>query len=119
MDLLKPITEKKYAEVEDLQHLKSNYYLLEAFIEIPKDGSYTFSLNTKEQCLVKLHRALLFDADFDKPNSTLKRRVNLQKGLHKVKIYFRNTDDKVAPFDLSWTIEMRSECNVNNEFWIE
>ena len=62
--------------------------LYEAYFKAPKDGSYTFSLQTKGKAYVRLHEAELLDADFGySSGKEIFTTVKLKAGYHPVKIY--------------------------------
>ncbi|WP_342331854.1 sulfatase-like hydrolase/transferase [Pedobacter sp. FW305-3-2-15-E-R2A2] len=62
--------------------------LYEAYFKAPKDGNYTFSLQTKGKAYVRLHEAELLDADFGYTSGKeIFTTVKLKAGYHPVKIY--------------------------------
>lgn len=62
--------------------------LYEGYLKILKEGSYTFSLQTKGKAYVRLHEAELLDADFGYlPGKEIFTTVRLKAGYHPVKIY--------------------------------
>lgn len=75
-----------------------------AFIRIPADGAYTFSLNTFAQSIIRLHQVLLFDAGFaDKYPLQQTVKVYLKAGLHPLNIYtMSGSEAKNKTFSFSW-----------------
>lgn len=62
--------------------------LYEAYFNAPKEGNYTFSLQTKGKAYVRLHEAELLDADFGYTSGKeIFTTVRLKVGYHPVKIY--------------------------------
>lgn len=61
----------------------------EGYIEAPVDGQYQFTLQAQGKAVIRLHKALLIDADFEYQSATLKtQKVYLKKGFHSVSIYY-------------------------------
>ena len=70
---------------------------------MPKDGTYTFSFNTSGKAVIKLHDAILVDADYSyQANTTKTETMILQKGLHPIRIYLYNANMTAKPFKLEW-----------------
>lgn len=121
LDLMTPILEKKLSYTNEICNLEDGLYLIEAFIQIPEDGIYVFKFTTEAKGLVRLHNALLFDADYKfKKNKTLENSVHLKKGLHPIKIYFAKSKDLEVPFEFKWkNYNKRNKNYKNNIFYIE
>lgn len=73
---------QKIAQVEKL-------YKLEAYIKIPKDGNYRFSLKTDGKAFVRIHQAAVIDADYQYVTGTKKEAsLLLKEGYHPVTIHY-------------------------------
>lgn len=105
----------------DFSARKESLYLLEGFIDIPENGIYQFNFQTSDKAFVRLHEAILFDADFNYlPNEWLKTSIPLEKGLHPIKIYLQNRDKNQNPFSLNWKSEVGNNSQTfRNDFYIE
>lgn len=67
---------------------KPGMIVYEAYIKIPADGKYSFSLQAPGKAYMRLHEATLFDADYDyRPKTELVQDVYLKAGYHPVSIY--------------------------------
>jgi outer membrane protein assembly factor BamB len=69
----------------------------EGFINIPVDGVYTFSSQTKENyCFVSFHNKMELE---NKGNSEISKKIPLKKGLHPITVDYYVAEG-VASFDL-------------------
>lgn len=83
---------QKKGTVEGLKSVSVNMpegmVLYEAYFKAPREGNYTFSLQTKGKAYVRLHEAELLDADFGySSGKETFTTVRLKAGYHPVKIY--------------------------------
>ena len=66
---------------------KEGIVIYEGYIQIMEDGKYDFSFQISGKAFVRLHDAILFDADYGyKSNQPLSQTVYLKKGFHPIKI---------------------------------
>lgn len=103
---MQPIKEGRISKLKKVKYHKvsGNLFLLEGFIDIAKTGTYTFQFSAQEQGVVRLHDAILFDADYGYTSGTIKTTTMvLEKGVHPVKIYLSNKEKQQNPFSFSWT----------------
>lgn len=95
------ITDKP--ENMDYKKRPQNLYLFEGYIEVPEDGDYTFTFRTAEKGLIRLHDAILIDADYKyEPDTVKKTTLGLKKGMHPISIYVQNDKRIERPFHLEW-----------------
>ncbi|MGV3540011.1 MAG: PA14 domain-containing protein, partial [Rufibacter sp.] len=60
----------------------------EGYVKVPADGTYTFTLTTDKGAVLRLHDALVIDADYGyAANSEKQGKINLKAGLHPIKLY--------------------------------
>lgn len=75
--------------------------LYEAWFKAPKDGEYSFSIETNGKAYVRLHEAELLDADYGyRPGKELERTVKLKAGYHPIKIYGLQEQGKIMSLRL-------------------
>jgi hypothetical protein len=87
--------------------------LYEAYIQVPADGKYRFSLQASNKAFMRLHEATLFDADFNyTPNTTLTQDVYLKKGYHPVTIYLLKEPNQKSSIMLQW-----KQDGTNGQTW--
>jgi len=75
------------------------------YLAVPKDGVYHFALTTDGKAVVRLHDALLIDADsqYTAGSRALSGEIALQAGIHPLRInYLAGTD--AAPLSLEWQV---------------
>lgn len=85
------------------QSVKKGVILFEGFIDIPADGTYTFSLTANSGALLRIHDATVIDADFGyRPGAERSGTMRLQKGLHPVRLYYSLKQGPKAVLDLKW-----------------
>jgi len=75
------------------------------FLKVPVDGVYDFALTTKGKAIVRLHDALLINADINYAAGTqaLSGKIPLQAGIHPITVnYLPNALD--SSLSLQWQI---------------
>lgn len=77
----------------------------EGLIRVPVSGMYTFSLIASNNALLRIHDAVVIDADHGYQAWTEKRgTIRLAKGLHPFRLYYRYEANGVSPvLDLRWS----------------
>ena len=75
------------------------------FLNVPVDGVYDFALTTKGKAIVRLHDALLINADtnYTAGTSTLSGKIPLKAGIHPITINYL-PDALDASLSLQWQI---------------
>jgi arylsulfatase A-like enzyme len=75
------------------------------YLRVPKNGVYHFALTTNGKAVVRLHRALLIDADsqYKAGSKALSGKIGLQSGLHPFRIYYLGSTDAPA-VALEWQV---------------
>lgn len=77
---------------------KDKLYLMEAFVNIPAKGYYSFHIKTDGKAFLRVHDAAVVDADYNYNSGELKTgKVLLAKGYHPLKIYYTRVS-KNKPF---------------------
>jgi arylsulfatase A-like enzyme len=74
----------------------------EGYLKVPEDGEYSFHLKTPGKAVVRLHQAILIDADFGYQGEERTTTIQLKKGYHPFAIYVSSNDTAVE-FHLHWT----------------
>ena len=75
------------------------------YLKVPVDGVYDFALTTQGKAIVRLHDALLINADtnYTPGTPTLSGKISLQAGIHPITIYYLpNALD--ASLSLQWQV---------------
>ena len=101
---LKAKEQKVIKSISDTkQNNKKGMYLYSAFVKVPADGQYSFSMNTSSKAFVRLHDASLFDADFGyQPGTELSKEVFLKAGYHPISVYLLKKSAAQETIDLKW-----------------
>jgi hypothetical protein len=75
------------------------------YLRVPKNGVYHFALTTNGKAVVRLHRALLIDADsqYTAGSKALSGKIVLQAGLHPLRINCLAPDNAPA-LSLEWQV---------------
>lgn len=74
--------------------LKSGFGLSFAgYLEIPRDGTYTFYLESGSKCHVMLHDIHLLDNDFDYSAGEVASTLHLKAGKHPIRIYYQQNEE--------------------------
>lgn len=88
---------------------KAGMLYYEGYIKVPAAGKYKVSLTSSGKTLLRLHEALLMDADFKhEAGKAYTATVNLAAGMHPVRLYF---EDNGAQPSLSLKWERIGETN--------
>jgi hypothetical protein len=75
----------------------------DGYLRVPRDGPYTFSLSAGSGAVLRLHEALLIDADYGYTAGTGRQaRVQLKAGLHPFRFYYLKNTGASATLDLQW-----------------
>ena len=83
---------------------KGDVFLFEGFIQIPTEGSYTFSLKSSNSTFVRIHEASVIDADYGyETGSEKKGTMNLKPGYHPIRIYYKKKPGATPKLDLRWS----------------
>ncbi len=81
----------------------ANGMLWSGFIEVPADGAYEFSLNADTGALLRIHGALLIDADSGyKSGEPRKATIQLKAGKHPFRLYYTHRSETKL-LDLEWS----------------
>ncbi len=66
----------------------------EAYLKVPADGEYTFTIYANDGCQMKINDEELFESDGRKSESLLQEyKLNLAKGFHKIEIAYYQCSD--------------------------
>lgn len=84
---------------------KSNVgFLFSGYIEVPKDGEYTFSISTNSKALLRIHEAIVLDAGYDyNAGGEEKSTIRLQAGKHPFRLYYARHKTGQPSLDLKWS----------------
>lgn len=81
----------------------ANLLVCEGYLNIPRDGTYNFTLKAQGKALMRIHQALLIDADYGyKSGSPKTGTIRLKTGLHPFKLYYKKADEAEPGFSLKW-----------------
>ncbi|EOR93811.1 Arylsulfatase [Arcticibacter svalbardensis MN12-7] len=72
-----------------LENSNQNAVLFDAYVLIPEDGTYTFGLQTTGKAFLRLHDIALIDEDFNYQAEQKSEILNLAKGYHHFKLYYK------------------------------
>ncbi|MCR8668782.1 sulfatase-like hydrolase/transferase [Aestuariibaculum sp. M13] len=106
LSTMQPIKEGRVSKLNKVKYEKisGGLWLLDGYINVPETGIYAFEFSAQETGVVRLHDAILFDADYGYTSGTVKTTTMvLEKGVHPVKIYLSNKEKQQNPFSFSWT----------------
>ena len=86
--------------VGDLKEVEGDAVLLSGWIEVPKNGEYTFIVPAGELALLRIHRATVVDAAFKASQKDLSGKILLEAGKHPFRFYCKSSD-KLLKLELS------------------
>lgn len=87
---------------DGLQKPTGTQLLLSGYLKVPTTGEYTFSIQTKNNTVIRIHDAILLDADAGY-NRGAKRstKIHLEAGLHPIRCYIKLGQSKDWSFQWS------------------
>jgi hypothetical protein len=72
--------------------------LFRGCIVAPADGDYTFSISTDAGALLRIHDAIIIDADYGyRPGTPISGKIKLKAGLHPFRLYYMRGSAPGAP----------------------
>ena len=85
------------------KNLSSGELLFQGYIEIPKDGTYTFYLTAGTGAVLRIHEATVIDADFGyKAGTERAGTIRLKAGLHPINLYYSVKESDKQLLDFEW-----------------
>lgn len=70
---------------------KANVYEFTGYIKVDQDATYTFTLSTNGKAFLRLHDAVMIDADYSyQPNKPLQSSIKLKAGYHQITLTTKN-----------------------------
>ena len=79
--------------------------LYSGYLKVPADGSYTFSLATNGNALLRIHDAIVIDEDFGYAGGSPTAEIRLKAGLHSFKLYFMPSPTGSPSLDFEWGVQ--------------
>ncbi|HEY9259241.1 sulfatase-like hydrolase/transferase [Chitinophaga sp.] len=89
----------------NLHHVPAGHqtYVFEGYINVPKDGEYTFFMRADTKAFLRIHEATIIDEDYGYAGGVTKEAsVFLKAGLHPVKIYYAGNPGATSDLSLEW-----------------
>jgi hypothetical protein len=78
--------------------------LFTGYLNIPKDGNYTFYLAADTGALLRIHDATVIDADYGYTSGKERSsNIRLQAGLHPFRLYYGRRDQGKPMLNFSWS----------------
>ena len=77
--------------------------MFSGYIEVPEDGEYAFYLNSNTKAVVRIHEALLIDADFGYEKSEITTKIRLEKGRHPIAIHLLKSGEPGPMLKVDWS----------------
>jgi hypothetical protein len=98
---LKPVKSGRIEKVTADVLKKGSVVEFTGFVDIPEDGEYVFTVNATGKASLRIHKALVVDADFKYRSGTdASGRMKLKAGKHPVRLtYLRGEGKKIS---LKW-----------------
>ena len=102
---LKAVTDGKSSrpDVQQIKKAANDVYVFEGYIRVPEDGEYTFYLTAGSKAFMRIHEAIVIDADYGYvPGTPKESTLKLKAGLHPYTIHYAATPDVKSILDLKW-----------------
>lgn len=86
-----------------VKNRRNGVLLFEGYLRIPTDGVYTFYFNADTGGLLRIHDALVIDADYGYRGGTeMKGSIRLKAGMHPVKLWYMMQQQRKPALTLRW-----------------
>jgi uncharacterized sulfatase len=72
------------------------------YLRVPEEGELALRLSTRGRAVVRLHQAILFDADFGFDGGTKETRLPLRAGDHPLTVWVLGGEEE-TDFELQWS----------------
>jgi hypothetical protein len=73
------------------------------YIRVPADGAYTFSVKANGGAVLRIHEAVVVDADYGYKNGEERMgKILLKKGMHAFRLYYKYTSAAAQGFSFLW-----------------
>ncbi|MDA9555814.1 sulfatase-like hydrolase/transferase [Pelobium sp.] len=86
----------------NLSALKYSNIYFDAYVAVPEDGHYTFNMKASGKAFLRVHQIAAIDEDFNYKGEEKSVTLNLAKGYHHIRVYFRKISGKAPSLKLSW-----------------
>jgi arylsulfatase A-like enzyme len=109
---LKAVTDGKSSrpDVQQIKKAANDVYVFEGYIRVPEDGEYTFYLTAGSKAFMRIHEAIVIDADYGYvPGTPKESTLKLKAGLHPYTIHYAATPDVKSILDLKWQVPSFSQ----------
>ena len=73
------------------------------YIEAPEDGEYLLYLDSSARAIVRLHEALLIDADYGYEGGEIASRIALKSGWHPITVHLLKSGGEEPKLDIEWS----------------
>ena len=83
---------------------KNNGVLFSGHLLVPHSGAWTFHCKSTGQFIFKIHKKLVLDADYKYSGEEISRTMNLSKGIHPYRMYYKDSSPK-PNISLQWESE--------------
>lgn len=81
----------------------SGVLVFHGYLRIPEDGEYTFFLSTHAGALLRIHEAIVIDADYNYTSDMdAKGKIKLKAGLHPFRLYSTFKTGEKPLLDFQW-----------------
>lgn len=105
VDRLKPLAVGQARHLQEAATGKdrNGVVLVEGYLRVPQDGEYIFALGAGTSAVLRLHEALLLDADYGYVAGTERQAsILLKAGLHPFRFYYTSKAGARPALDLQW-----------------
>ncbi|MGK0184272.1 MAG: arylsulfatase A-like enzyme [Verrucomicrobiales bacterium] len=92
------------------------------YLEVPEDGDYAFALKCNGKAVLRIHEAVLIDADFGYNGEQRETTIALKAGLHPLSVFVTIPKDVTPALDVEWsggTNDQRASIPAKNLFSVQ
>lgn len=94
----------KSISVKTIPTKKNTGVLFSGYLLVPHSGEWTFHCKSAGQFIFKIHKKLVLDADYKYDGSEIATTLNLNKGIHPYRMYYKDSSSK-PDINLQWESE--------------
>ena len=101
---LNPVAKGDAASIDLSVRSRDEYFglLYTGYLNVPAEGNYTFYLQSDSGSNLFIHDAHVIDDDFNHVGLEKSGSIQLAKGLHRIRVYYRHGTNPIHTLNLSW-----------------
>ncbi len=116
----KPNQQSSFTTSLSIINSELNDSFFDAYVLVPEDGQYQFNLKSSGKAFLKIHNIALIDEDYGYKQQQKSETLNLAKGYHHIKIYYKKIGAKeISSITLTWNSLGSAAQDITNSLYLK